>query len=386
MLKSLDILIGFSVIMLAVSMGVTLIIQWILQVSQTRGKKLEEGIAELLRHIDPEVLNPETAKQIANRILTHPMLARSGRKMAEVVQREEFIKIVMEIAACGKPGQAVATAAAASGAAAAALTATPAGMPQVADPLAAVLATALANAGVANPGQTLDAIRMLSMRLEASRPEMAADVREAMAVIAEAESQFVAKIHGWFDGTMDRVSQNFTSYSRRWTLVVSVGVALLLQLDALKIVNRLAIDDSLRASLVQAAPQAASTANSQLAGGGQPADATGNNDVLQARTKQNIGQLRLLASEKLITLPTDSSWVDNWRNASLMGMLLSAAMLSLGAPFWYKVLGELLKLRPTIAAKDDQQREQRRAAQGADAVSMPAALPAQGERGELPQG
>jgi len=87
MLKSLDILIGFAVIMLAVSMSVTLIIQWILQVAQTRGKKLEEGIAGLLRQIDPEILTNDISSQLANRILTHPMLARSGRKLAEVVQR-----------------------------------------------------------------------------------------------------------------------------------------------------------------------------------------------------------------------------------------------------------------------------------------------------------
>ena len=172
MLKSIDILLGFSVIMLAISMSVTLIIQWILQVSQMRGKKLEEGIASLLHQIDPQILTNEISTQIANRILTHPMLARSGRKLAEVVQREELIKIVLEIAACGKPAQpVVATAAATAGASGAGGSITPQAVaPQPPDQLAAILADALAKAGIANPGQTLDAVRMLSMQLEASRP------------------------------------------------------------------------------------------------------------------------------------------------------------------------------------------------------------------------
>jgi len=83
MLKSLDILIGFSVVMLAMSMSVTLIIQWILHLSEMRGKKLLEGVAELLRHIDPDLVTAETAKQIANRVLTHPMIARGGQNVAK---------------------------------------------------------------------------------------------------------------------------------------------------------------------------------------------------------------------------------------------------------------------------------------------------------------
>lgn len=380
MLKSIDILIGFSVIMLAISMSVTLIIQWILTASQMRGKKLEEGIAVLLRQIDPQRLTPDISRQIATRILTHPMLARSGRKLAEVVQREELIKIVLEIAACGKATQPMASTAIAGAAGGAASVAPPAGAQQPADPLASVLAEALASAGIANPGQTLDAVRMLSMRLEASNPEMAAHVREAMAVITEAQSQFVAKINSWFDGTMDRVSQNYATYSHRWTVVVSLTVAILLQLDALNIVNRLAIDDSLRASLVGVAPQAASTANPPAPLADKPADANGNMDELQARTRQNLEQLRLLASEKLVTLPVDSGWLANWKNASIAGILLSAAMLSMGAPFWYKALGQLLKLRPAMAEKDDQQREQRRTAQAPIPENPP---PAAGPRAEV---
>ena len=61
-------------------------------------------------------------------------------------------------------------------------------------------------------------------------------------------------------------------------------------------------------------------------------------------------------------------------------------MLSLGAPFWYKVLGELLKLRPAMASKDDQQREQRRASQAADGESPRAVARSQGQRVEVPRG
>jgi len=52
----------------------------------------------------------------------------------------------------------------------------------------------------------------------------------------------------------------------------------------------------------------------------------------------------------------------------------------MGAPFWYKALGQLLKLRPAMAEKDDQQREQRRTAQAPIPENPP---PAAGPRAEV---
>jgi hypothetical protein len=40
-------------------------------------------------------------------------------------------------------------------------------------------------------------------------------------------------------------------------------------------------------------------------------------------------------------------------------VLLSAVLLSFGAPFWYNALKNLLQLRSILAQKDDQQRSQR---------------------------
>ncbi len=345
MLKSVDILIGFSVIMLAVSMSVTLIIQAILQILGMRGKELLKGVALLLRQLDPQLLTPETARDIAGKVLRSPLLAASGNKVAEVIQREELIKIVLQIAA----GDAAAQAGSAENA----------------------LAQALAKAGVPDPGNTLQAVRMLSMRLEVARPDLASHAREAMAVITEAESQFVANLNGWFDQTMDRVSHNFTTYSRYWTVAISLLIALLLQLDTFKVVNRLSMDDKVRLSLVEEA-QAGPKPQ------GAPTDAA---------TARNLDDLRRLATDKLITWPTNwSDWNNGWSQSSVFGVLLSAALLSLGAPFWFNLLGDLLKLRPLLATKEDAQRQDRETSQAGGPA--PPALPvrAGGERGDLSAG
>jgi hypothetical protein len=339
MLKSIDILIGFSVIMLAVSMSVTLIIQWILNLSGTRGKKLLVGVIHLLRQIDPNVLTPECAAELAETILKHPMLAAAPGKMAEVVQREDLIKTILAVAAAAVTAK---PAAAGAGTSVTITSQAPSRAPSDAEQ---ALITALSNAGISNPGATLDSIRMASMKMEAARPELATHVREAIAVIQQAESQFVARLNGAFDQTMERVSHSFANHSRIWAVIISLFLALLLQLDSFRLVDRLAMDDNLRNSLVQQAQASA------------PAPP---NQALDPATQENLTQLRQLATDSLITWPTGwDRWKQEMGRSSIFGLLLTAGLLSLGAPFWFNVLGDLLKLRPMLASREDAQRKDR---------------------------
>ncbi len=59
-----------------------------------------------------------------------------------------------------------------------------------------------------------------------------------------------------------------------------------------------------------------------------------------------------------------------------MGVLLPVFLLSLGAPFWYSALKNLLKLRGTLAGKDDSQREERQSTQQAAGIGATMPPPA----------
>jgi hypothetical protein len=101
---------------------------------------------------------------------------------------------------------------------------------------------------------------------------------------------------------------------------------------------------------------------------------------LEKDTQNNLTQLRLLASDKLITWPDGwDNWRKGWDQSSVFGVLLSAVLLSFGAPFWFNALSDLLKLRPMLAAKDDQQREDRESSQpvtrGGDSPPSPTTTP-----------
>jgi hypothetical protein len=72
--------------------------------------------------------------------------------------------------------------------------------------------------------------------------------------------------------------------------------------------------------------------------------------------------------------------LDGLRKANLLGILVTALLLSFGAPFWYGALRNLLQLRSTLAAKDDAQRTARQASIAAGGTGTAASS---GERGDL---
>jgi hypothetical protein len=327
-------------------MAVTVITQTITTIINSRGRHLLRGLTDLLQQLDP-ALTATLSKEVAGAILTHSLVSGSraplvepiggagstpagslqrarnwllGARYGNVIHREEFTKLLM------------------------ALDATPAGNALGSDARAA-LATALTRNGVANSGETLSDIRKLALRLEKSNPEMAQGVRQNIAILTAAETDLVAKINNWFDQTMDRTSQRFTASTRLITFVGAIIVAVGLQVDSVSLVNRLAADDTLRNSFV-----AQAVAMDQ-------ADKTKPPDEEKERQYRQF-----LAENGVIKLPTSAGWWESLAKASsatLGGILITALLLSLGAPFWYSALGRLLQLRSVIATKDDAQRAER---------------------------
>jgi hypothetical protein len=171
--------------------------------------------------------------------------------------------------------------------------------------------------GIQDPSAVLENIHLLGLKLEALRPELPAPVRHAVAVVTEAPSQFAGRIHACFDETMDRISHRFARHTGVVTAVIAIAVALGLQLDSFELL------------------------------------------------RQGV-EARLIVPQ---------TW--SWDPAKVPGIALSAMLLSLGAPFWYNVLKDLVAFRPVLARKEQEHREQRQSA--SDRV-----VPAwEGEKGNL---
>lgn len=326
MLKTIDVLIGLSVIMLLLSMVVTVITQFILGVMNTRGKHLRSGIADILEQIDPGMTR-EISGEIAGAILRHPLVRDVNGRLGSVIHREELTKLILELASGESPVKLSQN-----------------GMDS--------LQRALVAAGVCKPGSVQEIqtqlksiirnIGLLGLQLEMAHPELTNAARARIAILQHASSQFLGKINLWFDQTMDRVADRFTQHTRFITFGIALTLAVLLQLDTANLVSRLSADESVR--------------NTLLAQGGsiQGIELT---DV----DKQNMHDL---VTNNIVGMPGSvSDWLGRWSRddapTKLFGILVSSVLLSLGAPFWYNALQNLIRLRSLVASKDDQQRRER---------------------------
>jgi hypothetical protein len=364
--------------MLLFSMAVTVITHFVTSVIGSRGRNLRQGLTTLLRQLDP-TLEKKVADTIATTVLKQPMLAGRLGALGTVIHREELTIVLMELAVGETPKNLEA-------------------------PAKDALLGLLQRNGLSDAAGTLKNIRDVALQLEAADPALATDVRHSMAILQEAKSEYVAKIHGWFDQTIDRVSQRFTLTAHGITFVAALLVAFGAQLDTIALINRLSLDDSFRAALVNQSQSVLNKAGSNTAQDNSTSGQTGSgsgtgsvpqgsgqqqNNAVQNQQPDNDTQNRmheLLRQDGLLPSPSWSGF-KSMTGIQFLGIMLSALLLSLGAPFWYSSLQNLVRLRSAIAQKDDQQRTIRQTSQAdgtvaaAAVVAMPAIL--QGEQGDL---
>jgi len=145
------------------------------------------------------------------------------------------------------------------------------------------------------------------------------------------------KIEGWFNDTMDRVSG---WYKRKAQVIIFVAGLILcaaVNADTLMVVKELWNDEAMRHAVVAAAEKKVQP--------GAPADVASNRQSLKSA----------VADIRAVSVPPIgwSSEADDIRRVpaetvpwalKVIGILLSSFAIVLGAPFWFDVLNNLLKL------------------------------------------
>jgi hypothetical protein len=139
-------------------------------------------------------------------------------------------------------------------------------------------------------------------------------------------AEFRKMAETWYDDTMARVSG---WYRRRVQLVlwcIALVLAVLLNVDTVNLARVFWTDEAVRAAVVAQAEQAAEQA--------EPA---------QVSQELEIPLGWSFADDGSQGLP--SGWED-WLGKAI-GIVLTSAALSLGAPFWFDLLGKVARLRST---------------------------------------
>ena len=138
-------------------------------------------------------------------------------------------------------------------------------------------------------------------------------------------------VERWYDDAMERVSGWYRRRVQKVLLALALVVAFLLNADTLQLARSLWNDPSVRSSLVK---QAENQTNAKL-------DAK--------ETKKQFDKLPVPLGWHWTNKADDPQSFPFWRTfdffSKLIGLLLTAAALTLGAPFWFDTLSRLARLR-----------------------------------------
>jgi hypothetical protein len=163
-------------------------------------------------------------------------------------------------------------------------------------------------------------------------------LRDAVSEAGGDRDKFRATIERSFDDVMDRASG---WYKRRVQLILFVLALVLvgvINADSASIAQRLWKDDALRAAVV------AQANNVVRKGGADCAKTSANQTKADAAAKcvDEVNQFGLPVGWSHTTSPHNVLW-DGF--GKVLGLLITAFALTLGAPFWFDLLGKVAHLR-----------------------------------------
>ena len=183
-------------------------------------------------------------------------------------------------------------------------------------------------------------------------------VRAALLVLVDSAGSDVSKarenIEHWFDSSMDRVSGWYKRRAQWIILALGLAAAAIMNADTITIATSLSSDVAVRDSLVATAQEYAKI-------GGAAGDAAPNPASLievckkdenapECRVEKNLQRIRNLGlpvgwnPEDERTMPRG---LVGW-TMKIIGWLLTAMAVSLGAPFWFDMLNKVIVVRATV--------------------------------------
>ena len=167
-----------------------------------------------------------------------------------------------------------------------------------------------------------------------------------------------ANLQAWFDGTMDRATGWYKRRTQAVLFMFGLGAAVLMNVDALHVMQRLTVDKALRdvvvkqAEAAQAPQGSASSAKERFDETRVSIDKIGLPIGWRDIGEKTDAKAGLPIPRQLCTNPNDDpcepvkGLKQAWLSAAV-GWLITALAVMLGAPFWFDVLSKLMTVRST---------------------------------------
>ncbi len=156
---------------------------------------------------------------------------------------------------------------------------------------------------------------------------------------------FQTEVESWFDKSMDRAGGVYKRNAKGVAFMIGFAIAFLANADTLHIISRLSKDSALRNTIAQNAGQVISN---------------------NPKETKDFKSLKKQTEEVLKEIPFPMGWESdnleqqiNWRWDSkktfpfhkiwkmMTGWIISGSAISMGASFWFEILGKLINVRNT---------------------------------------
>jgi hypothetical protein len=327
-LAHFDTILAFVMIITGVSLIITTLTQMVSALLGSRGTHLRWGLKTLLENIDPNL--KKYAEEISEQVLQHSLASDSAFskfqndltsrwRLASAIRQDELISILRLLA---NP---------------------PAG--QTANSTSPDWVVALQKSFEELDPQAAKDVATVATEVKKLFPNDVDKAQKLLTPLLDSAASLPAKIDQWFDSVMDRSSQRFALYMRVWTIFFAVVVAFALQLDAFRLFTRLSSDSDVRSQVLASADALAKKAEKVEDQAAQVPLRAASENLSSVLTNQLILQI----VPNPYPDPVYKDWAPN--NRAFWGMLASAALLSLGAPFWFNILKTMSNLQPVLANK-----------------------------------
>ena len=210
-------------------------------------------------------------------------------------------------------------------------------------------------------GTIPDELRAAINNLPAGR--LKESLSSLLAVAGQDLGVFKTALEGWFNDAMDRVSGWYKRFAQNWMIVIGFVLAMILNVDTLRIVQTLSSNPNLAKAVANQAVAYSKNNNPTSDANDKDKDAQKAFQDSVAKLKDtgipmgwDTAQLKALGLDgKEITLSLlwekqnrIGPWLSGHRGQVFLliaGWLLTAFAASLGAPFWFDMLGRIINIR-----------------------------------------
>lgn len=321
----LDVALGLIFLYMMTSLLVTIVQEGLATMMQLRARNLYDAIDNLIG--DPALAKHPDYKSLVVDVYRHPLMQSLYRRtpLAEAASSTDFAKIAALPSYIPSRTFAVA----------------------LLDVLRGKAATEAAGIDQVLAGAQQAVSKLPAGNLKTTLTLLVADADPLRANVNQRAHAVAERVEAWFNDSMSRASGWYKRKAQRMSLAIGLVLTVLINANTFQVAGRLWGDNALRA---QVAATAAAYYKEQTDNGRADASAVGKDGRSTSVAAQWNDQMQRLNDSSLpIGWPTDvasalpqglKGWI-----ALLFGWLVTGLAASLGAAFWFDVLGKALQIR-----------------------------------------